>query len=69
MVTITLEKPLKRNFKTNFKDEKEMIIYFMEVINYDYINFKELDKNEITNDLSLLIKKSRKKSISEFDNI
>ena len=69
MTTITLESPLQKLKKTNFKNEKEMVLYFMEVINYDYIDFKELDKNEIDDDLKLLIENSKKKDISEFDNI
>jgi len=69
MTTITLEKPLNKNYKTNFKNEKEMLIYFMEVTNYDYIDFRELDKNKVSDDLLLLINNSKKKKISEFDNI
>ncbi len=69
MTTITLENPLKKFSKTNFKNEKEMIIYFLEVTNYDYINFNELDKAEIDDELTLLVENSKKKNISDFDNI
>ncbi len=69
MTTITLESPLQKVKKTNFKNEKEMILYFIEVINYDYIDFKELDKNDVDDNLKLLIENSKKKNISEFDNI
>ena len=69
MTTITLESPLQKVKKTNFKNEKEMILYFIEVINYDYIDFKELDKNNVDDNLKLLIENSKKKNISEFDNI
>ena len=70
MTTITIENPIiEKKYKTNFKNEKEMIIYFMEEINYDYIDFNELEKNEVDNEILWLVKKSKNKKISEFDNI
>lgn len=69
MTTITLETPLTKFKKTKFKDEKEMIFYFLELTGYDYVDFKELDKKEIDDELLWLINNSKKKDISEFDNI
>ncbi len=69
MKTITLEKPLKNFKKTIFKNEKELIMYFLEITNYDYLDFKELDKNEIDKNLLKMIENSKKKDILEFDNI
>ena len=69
MTTITIESPLNKLKKTNFKNEKEMIVYFLELTNYDYIDFKKLDEDEIDDELLWLVNNSKKKDISKFDNI
>ena len=69
MTTITLETPLTKFSKTKFKNEKELITYFLNVLNVDSINFHELDFSQLDDELLQLVNTSRKKSISEFDNI
>ena len=70
MTTIIIDNPIiEKKYKTHFKDEREMIIYFMEEINYDYIDFNELEKNEVDTELLWLVEKSKNKDVSEFDNI
>jgi hypothetical protein len=69
MTTITLESPLTKIKKTNFRNEKELIMYFMEITNYDYIDFQELSKEELDSDLINLVNESKKNNICDLDNI
>lgn len=68
MTTITIKKNLTLP-KTTFKDEKEMILYFIEYTNYDILDFYELEEQELNDDLVAKIELSKKKDISDFDNI
>lgn len=68
MTTITLQKDINLP-KTSFRDEQEMIAYFIEHTNYNYLDFQELNKQDISLDLEKKIKKSKEKDISSFDNI
>ncbi len=68
MTTLTLEKEESLT-KTSFKDSVEMIEYFIEHTNYNYLDFKELDSSEISQDLVDKIQNSKKQNISEFQNI
>lgn len=68
MTTITLQKDIHLS-KTSFRDEQEMIAYFIEHTNYNYLDFQELNKQDISVDLENKIKKSKEKDISSFDNI
>jgi len=69
MTSIILESPLQQISKTRFKNEKEMVLYFLKFIDTTSLDFKELDKSEISPELLDLIEKSKQKDISEFDNI
>ncbi|USN58572.1 MAG: hypothetical protein H6767_00115 [Candidatus Peribacteria bacterium] len=46
-----------------------MILYFIEYTNYDILDFYELEEQELNDDLVAKIELSKKKDISDFDNI
>ena len=68
MTILTIKKKLDLP-KTEFKDEKEVLLFLINYYYWDELDFRELNFNEISDNLLNKLELSKQKDIWEFDNI
>lgn len=68
MTTLTINKKLNLP-KTEFKDENDMLFCLIDHYYWGNLDFRELDIEEISNNLLNKVELSKQKELWEFDNI